>query len=421
MNISIVHLSQVIRRPFRDTNGDRIGRIQDLVARMGESPHPPIVGAVVRIGSRDLFVPMRKIAGLDHGRLTFEGERVDLRKFERRPGEILLGRDLLARHAINLVGGRLITANEIELAEVDGVWEVVGVDPGRRPVLRRLTPRPLANRVNLGAIVDFASLEPFVGHVPSARLRIPYRKLAKLHPAQIADLVEQASHEEGEEIIDVVRQDRELEADVFEELDTEHQVEFIETRSNEEAAGVLGRMGPDAAADLIVEVDQERRRAILELLPASQREKVRTLLTYHPGTAGGMMSPDFVLVHTTSTAEDALESVRRSTAGAETLAVVYVVDSEGGLAGSASVVDLLRAPSAAKLESFMRPVHAHLHPSWDLNQVARKMSDFNLTVAPVLDEAHGGLVGVVTVDDLVARMIPDGWRGAFGVAGASEE
>ncbi|MCX6511568.1 MAG: magnesium transporter MgtE, partial [Actinobacteria bacterium] len=126
-------------------------------------------------------------------------------------------------------------------------------------------------------------MEPFVGHVPSARLRIPYRKLAKLHPAQIADLVEQASHEEGEEIIDVVRQDRELEADVFEELDTEHQVEFIETRSNEEAAGVLGRMGPDAAADLIVEVDQERRRAILELLPASQREKVRTLLTYHPG------------------------------------------------------------------------------------------------------------------------------------------
>lgn len=421
MSLTIVHLSQVVRRPLRDAAGERIGRVQDLVARMGERSHPPIVGAVVRIGSRDLFVPIRKVGGLEEGRPTFEGDRVDLRRFERRPGEILLGRDLLARHAINLVGGRLITANEIELARVDGSWEVVGVDPGRRPLLRRLAPRPIARRVNLGAIVDFESIEPFVGHVPSARLRIPYRKLAKLHPAQIADLVEQASHEEGEEIIDVVRQDRELEADVFEELDTEHQVEFLETRSNDEAAGVLGRMVPDAAADLIVEVDQDRRRAILELLPEPQRGKVSALLTYHPGTAGGMMSPDFVLVELSATAADALEAVRRSTAPAETLVVVYVAGPGGELAGSCTVVDLVRAPATATMASILKPVHAHLHASWDLNQVARMMADFNLTVAPVLDEEHGNLLGVVTVDDLVAQMIPEGWRADFGVAAAAEE
>ena len=90
----------------------------------------------------------------------------------------------------------------------------------------------IGQRVKSEAIVDFASIEPFVAHVPSARLRIPYRKLAKLHPAQIADLVEQASHEEGEEIIEAVGLDRELEADVFEELDTEHQLEFLESRSD---------------------------------------------------------------------------------------------------------------------------------------------------------------------------------------------
>jgi Mg/Co/Ni transporter MgtE len=106
-----------------------------------------------------------------------------------------------------------------------------------------------------------------VAHVPTARLRIPYRKLARLHPAQIADLVEAASHDEGEEIIEAVGQDRELEADVFEELDTEHQLEFIRTRSDAEAARLLATMAPDDAADLLTELDQERRLPVLQNLP----------------------------------------------------------------------------------------------------------------------------------------------------------
>jgi hypothetical protein len=197
----ILHLSTFLRRPIFDQDGDRIGRVQDLVARLGDDAHPPIVGVVIRIEGRNLFVPIRKIGGLSEGRMTFEGPRVDLRRFERRPGELLLAEDLLARHLINLVRGRLIIANEIEIAQIDGRWEVVGVDPGRRPFFRRVLGQKMGQRVTSESMVDFASIEPFVAHVPSARLRIPYRKLSKLHPAQIADLVEQASHEEGEEII----------------------------------------------------------------------------------------------------------------------------------------------------------------------------------------------------------------------------
>ena len=292
----ILHLSTFLRRPFYETSGERIGRVQDLVARLGDDAHPPIVGAVIRIEGRDLFVPIRKIGGLSEGKMTFEGRRVDLRRFERRPGELLLAEDLLARHLINLVRGRLITANEIEIAQIDGKWEVVGVDAGRRPLLRRLLGSSMGQRVKAETIVDFASIEPFVGHVPSARLRIPYRKLAKLHPAQIADLVEQASHEEGEEIIEAVGLDRELEADVFEELDTTHQLEFLDGRSDAEAARLLARMEPDNAADLINEIDQERRLPILDNLPADQQAKVRNLLAYNADTAGGLMSPDFLTV-----------------------------------------------------------------------------------------------------------------------------
>ncbi len=147
-----------------------------------------------------------------------------------------------------------------------------------------------------GTIIDWAEIEPFVAHVPTARLRIPYRKLGRLHPAQIADLVEAASHEEGEEIIKAVGQDRELEADVFEELDEEHQLEFIHSRSDSEAAQLLATMAADDAADLIIELEQDRRLPVLQLMPTNKQRKIRTLLSYNPETAGGLMSPDFLCV-----------------------------------------------------------------------------------------------------------------------------
>ena len=416
----ILHLSTFLRRPIFDQDGDRIGRVQDLVARLGDDAHPPVVGAVIRIEGRNLFVPIRKIGGLAQGRMTFEGRRVDLRRFERRPGELLLAEDLLARHLINLVRGRLIIANEIEIAQIDGKWEVVGVDPGRRPFLRRVLGQKMGQRVKADSIVDFASIEPFVAHVPTARLRIPYRKLARLHPAQIADLVEQASHEEGEEIIEAVGLNRELEADVFEELDTTHQLEFLESRSDVDAARLLARMEPDNAADLINEIDQDRRLPILEQLPELQQAKVRNLLSYNADTAGGLMNTDFVSVPETATVADALEIIRTSSVPAESLHAVFVLDANGQPIGASSITPLVRARPSELALSVARTQLTHVHPHWDLHRVARKMSDFNLTVLPVLDEDHSKMMGVVTVDDLLEVLLPQGWRREFGMTAVEE-
>ena len=416
----ILHLSTFLHRPIFDSDGDRIGRVQDLVARLGDNSHPPVVGAVIRIEGRDLFVPIRKIGGLSEGRMTFQGKRVDLRRFERRPGELLLAEDLLARHLINLVRGRLITANEIEIAQIDNKWEVVGVDPGKRPLLRRILGQNVGQHVKSEAIVDFASIEPFVAHVPTARLRIPYRKLSKLHPAQIADLVEQASHEEGEEISEAGGADRELEAAVFEELDTTHQIEFLEARSDADAARLLARMEPDNAADLISEIDQDRRLPILERLPDVQKLKVRQLLSYSADSAGGLMNPDFVSVPATATVADALEAIRTSRVPAEALHTVFVVDENGQPIGAASIAPLVRAPGHELALSVSRTHLAHVHPHWDLHQVSRIMSDFNLTVLPVLDEDHSTMIGVVTVDDLLEELLPHGWRREFGMTAGEE-
>ena len=409
----ILHLSSIVKRPLVDASGDRIGRVQDLVARVGDAPHPPVVGLVVTIGARDLFVPIRKVAAFESGRVRFDGPRVDLRRFERRPGELLLARDLLARHAINFVGGRIIKANEIELAKVGGTWEVVAVDPSSRPLLRRILG-PLGRGTSPGPMVDWASIEPFVAHVPTSKLRIPYRKLSKLRPAQIADLVEAASHDEGEEIIEAVGQDHELEADVFEELDAEHQAEFVRNRSDGEAARLLASMAPDDAADLIGDIDQERRLPILDLLPEPQQGKVRALLSYHPETAGGLMSPDFLCLPAGTPVSEVLDAVRTSPFAPEALNVVFADGADDEVIGSASVVRLVQADPTAPFGSVCEPDPLHVHVDWDLGEIVRKMSDFNLIVAPVLDEAHHQILGVVTVDDVLELLLPTGFRRDFG-------
>lgn len=301
---------------------------------------------------------------------------------------------------------------------MDGTWEVVGVDPSTHSPLRRLLPG--RRREKNPPIVDWASIEPFVAHVPSSRLRIPYRKLAKLHPAQIADLVEAASHEEGEEIIEAVGENRELEADVFEELDMEHQVEFLRTRSDEEAARLLASMAPDDAADLITEIDQERRLPILNMLPAAQQRTIRSLLSYNPETAGGLMSPDFLSLPQTTTVGAALESIRRSSAAPESLNVVFATDEDGQVTGSVTAVQLIKADPSLRLADVVDPDPPHVHPDWDVGAIARKMSDFNLVEAPVMDEDHRKILGVVTIDDLLELLLPTGWRRDFGTTSAED-
>jgi Mg/Co/Ni transporter MgtE len=258
-------------------------------------------------------------------------------------------------------------------------------------------------------------MEPFVGHVPSARLRLSHRKLANLHPAEIADLVEAASHDEGEEIIEAVGQDRELEADVFEELDDHHQLEFIRERPDAQVAAVIDRMDSDDAADLISEIDQERRARILSMLPAAHRRRIETLLGYNPSTAGGLMSPDFLALNNGASAAQAIELVRSSDFAPGMLNTVYLVDEGARLAGSVFVVSLLRADPQAELAELVEHEPVSVPTGADLPDVARTMADYNLVMLPVVDD-DDRLVGVVTVDDVLELLLPAGWRRRYGVA-----
>jgi CBS domain-containing protein len=413
----VVHLSTVLRSPLLDKAGERLGRVEDLIVRLADGGFPPVTGLKARIGGRELFVPVDKIATLEPGSVRLAGQKLSLGRFERRAGEALLGADVLGRKLVNVEAEppRLITAHEIELACIDGWWRVVGVDPSARARLRRALPRGLRGLIADRPFLDWTDMEPFVGHVPSARLRFSHRKLANLHPAEIADLVEAASHEEGEEIIEAVGQDRELEADVFEELDEHHQLEFIEERPDAQVAAVVARMDTDDGADLIAEIDQERRAHILALLPPIQRHQIEVLLAYNPSTAGGLMSPEFISVPEDEPISGAIGQVRASNLAPNLLTTIYLRDPERRLCGSVAVATLLRADSSGSVRDV-----ADQEPVWvgtgaDLPEVARTMTDYNLSMLPVVDDDER-MVGVVTVDDVLELTLPSNWRRRFGVA-----
>ncbi len=412
----VVHLSSVLRSPLLDRAGERLGRVEDLIVRLADGGYPPVTGLKARIGGRELFVPADRIASLQPGSVRLSAERLSLGRFERRAGEVLLANDVLARKLVDVEADppRLVTAREIELACIDGWWRVVGVDPSARARFRRALPRRLRSIASDGPFLDWSDMEPFVGHIPSSRLRFSHRKLANLHPAEIADLVEAASHDEGEELIEAVAQDRELEADVFEELDEHHQLEFLRERPDTQAAAVVARMAPDDAADLIVEIDQERRGRILALVPATQRQQIEALLGYNPSTAGGLMSPDFVSVASEEEVEGALRKLRESELAAGTLTTVYLLDADRHLRGSVFVVKLLRAEPHVPVGEIAESEPVWVATGADLPEVARMMTDYNLVMLAVLDDEER-MVGVVTVDDVLELTLPSGWRRRFGL------
>jgi CBS domain-containing protein/sporulation protein YlmC with PRC-barrel domain len=414
---AIVHLSSLAGSPLLESTGERLGRVEDVVARLDHGYGlPPVIGLKARIGGRELFVPVDRVEALEPAAARTKTTKLNLAQFERRPGEVLLRGDVLDHTLINVKTVHLVKAREVELVCDGGVWRVAGIDPTFRPRLWRLLPRSFRGHdTDHHEFISWTDLEPLVAHVPSSRLRLAARRVLRLHPAQIADLVEAASHEEGEEILAAVGQDKELEADVFEELDDEHQVEFLRERPDPEVAALLNRMEPDDAADLLLELDQDRRIPVLELLPPAKQRKLRSLLGHNPSTAGGMMNPDFVSAPATATVGEAIGRVRASELGPQQVSIIIVVDDQGLLAGAVALSELVRADTLDPVAGLIEAGDPAVSVEADLPEVATLMTDYNLIAIPVID--HGGQpAGIIAVDDILEEILPESWRRRTGIA-----
>jgi CBS domain-containing protein len=413
---TLLSLSRLLKRPVADRSGETIGRLADVIVRLRGADYPLVTGLVVTVGGREIFVPIDQVASFEGDPVRLSSARLDLRRFERRDGEVLLRADVLGHRLIDVENARLVRAADLELAhdvgeagDTGGEWVLASVDTRRRPrrVFGLLGPE---HEDGAGAFRDWHDFEWLIGHAGSALLRGPFARIRRLKPAQIADLLEDASKEEETEILGRVHADPELEADVFEELDEDLASRLLGARTDEDIAGVLARMRADDAADAIAELPQRRRQPVLDLLPPGQRTKVLTLMGFNATSAGGLMGMDFIAVPTMTTVGDTLARVRESSLlQPEALTSVHAVDDDGGLRGVATLVTLVQSDPGATVIEVSDTDPVRVGADTDLTDVAVLMTDYNLVTIPVVDDERR-LLGVITVDDVLEFTLPDDWR-----------
>lgn len=403
--LPVIHLSELLRAAVVARSGDTVGRVEDVIVRLRGERYPLVTGIVADVGGRRVFVGSAAIDEFAPGRVVLSKNKIDLRGFERREGEVLLRADVLGHRLIDVAAGELVRAYDVELVHLAEGWVVARLDTRRPPRLFGLLKTSGGH-----AARDWKLFEPLIGHDRSRAVRRVSGRVGKLKPAQIADLLEDADKAEGGEILDRVRTNPELEADVFEELDPDKASRLLDGMSDPEVAALLSRMRPDDAADALADLRQKRRRRVLDLMPPPQRTKVITLMGFNPNSAGGLMNVDIVSCGLTATAGEAVAVIAAARElQPEALLKMHVLNENRRLAGVVSVIALIQAEPTESVTALMDSDPVRVTADADLTDIALLMADYNLYTIPVVDD-DDHVLGVVTVDDVLEETIPEDWR-----------
>ncbi len=393
-------LSQLVHRAVAGPDGRVLGRLADIVVRLRGTELPPVIGIVLEVGRRHVFVPATQIRAWQAEQLMLTSAQLDVRAFERRTGEVLLRADVLGHRLVDVSHATLVRAYDLLLASTEGGLVLGGVRTTRT---RRARPGATT------AFREWRAFEALIGHEPTVLVRAAFGRLRSLRPAELADLLEDASRDEQAEILALVHQDPELEADVYEELD-EHRGSILAARPDAEIARLLTRMHTDDAADAVMDLPTSRRANVLDLLPGGTRAAVASLLSYNETTAGGLMSIEYLAVPGDLEADAALGIVRSARhTPLEAAGTVHLIDVDGRLTGTIPLLRLVQADPHRPLLELADRDPVRVTPDTDLADLALLMADHNLATLPVVD-SEGQLLGVITVDDVLPATLPRDWR-----------
>ncbi|MDO8587169.1 MAG: CBS domain-containing protein [Armatimonadota bacterium] len=406
-------LSEVDGKPVEDREGTTIGRLADLVVTPQEG-FPPVTAIIVDLdrGGRAV-IPWSQVMEVEE-LFTLSVPEDKVRHYEIQEHDLLLKKDVLDKQIVDVHEYRVVRVNDVRLAPLRGQLFLMGVDTGLRGLLRRLGVDHIADAIGRlfkwrphTHIIAWNDVETFERSGGKIKLKVPAERLSKLHPADIARIINDMDPAQRAEVIESL--DVETAADTLAETDDEVQVSIIESLEDERAADILEEMEPDEAADVLGDLPAERREDILEEMEPDEAEDVKELLEYDEATAGGMMTTEFIGVRKDITAQQVIDVLRQMSPEAETVYYVYVVDEDERLVGVISLRDLIVAPPDRRVEEFMVSNVIHVHLDATIEKIAQTMERYNLLALPVVDEENR-IQGIVTVDDALEQILPDEWR-----------
>src|SRR5437870_4351927 len=408
--MSVVALSELLGASVRDASGTVRGRVREIAVTPQDHP-TRVAFLIVRTPAGERVVPTTALRAFGPT-VRAESEAADWERYAPSDGVLLLKRDLLDQQIIDVHGRKVVRVNDVEIDSTPVnshlALNVVAVDVGARGAIRRLakgvvptfTLRALLDKIPPRVIpwqyVDLLETDP----ARRVKLKIAYEGLSRMHPADIADIVEDLAPAEREAVFETI--DEEVAAEALEELDPKVQVSIVESLDSDRAADIVEEMDPDAAADLLADLTEDRSGQILKEMEPEERQEVTQLLEFGERTAAGRMTTEFIAVAETAVVDDAIEALKRFEGSREALATIYLIGPAQKLVGSVPLVKIAVSSPAVQLSALSEPYIA-CAPDTPQNEVAALFDKYNLLTLAVVDE-HERLAGIITADDVITML-----------------
>jgi Mg/Co/Ni transporter MgtE len=413
-----VYIARLAGLPVFDPNGDQVGRIRDAVARLRTTiRNPQVVGLVAELAMRRrIFISINWITTIDAESVLLASGILNMRRFEKRPNELLVLEDLLDRRVLIEPLGRPGTVVDVAMeSNRNGEWSLT------RVAVREQTGR-LSRRGHLHQL-DWEKARGLLGLPETRGTANLLAVLEDLRPADLANALQDLPDARRNEVAAAL--DNERLADVLGELPEHDQVGILAALDRERAADVLEEMDPDDAADLLNELPRPEQDMLLDMMEPEEADPVRQLLKYQPGTAGSLMTSEPVILPPDATVAEALARIREPQLSPAIAAQVFVTrhpmaTPTGRYLGMVHFQRLLREPPAELLGGVLINDIDPIQPATPLPEITRRMATYDLVAMPVID-ATSRLVGAVTVDDVLDHSLPRDWRDrdAAVIAGTS--
>lgn len=411
-HVTHLALSELLGTPVIDSTGRRAGRVRE-VAVCPQYDTARVSDVLLSTAQGDRILPLAMLTFAEDDTFHSITAAAEWSAPDNSQNLLLLERDLLDQQIIDIHGRKVVRVNDINLMreEHNGHMGLVvsGVEVGARGAVRRLlknvVPRSVIHamverlpaRVIPWDFVDMIETDP----ARRVKLKIAHERLARLHPADIADILEELTPADREAVFETL--DEQVAADALEEINPRMQVSIVQSLDSDRASDILEEMDPDAAADLLADLPEEHSQAILEGMRPADRKEVSGLLEFREDTAAGRMTTDFIAVSPHTTAEQAIDALRNFQGGIETVSSIYVVDPDKTLVGAIPLSILAVVPSDAQASALIanKPISCHLNAKE--KEFAELFDKYNLITLPVVDD-QGRLCGLITADDVISLL-----------------
>lgn len=402
----MLYLSQMLGKPVVDSTGEKIGTVSDLAISTGEV-FPRITSLAFQGPGRVPFmISWRKyVDEFDEDGITLQVESHDIRFSYLQPDEVLLARDLMDRQIVDTQGLKVVRVNDLKLSVSGSQLRLLGAEVGVRGILRGLAPwieratcavcKAFGKKLD-EQIIAWNYMDLLDRDLSEVQLSVTHKRLDELHPADVADILEQLDPQQRANVF--AHLDDEQATDAISEMEDEYQSDFIESLDNKQAAGLLGNMDPDDAADIVRDLPYEKAETLLRLMGVEDAAEIRQLLGYKDGTAGGMMTTQFVAVRDTDTVGHAIEVLRNLEDDHPTVHFIYIVNEYDKLVGVCSLRTLVLTDDKVPMSKVMYDDVISCTPDETEEDVSADIFKYELPAMPVVDES-GAILGIVTVDD----------------------